>query len=123
MARYIHGTWHLKIRHVRMISPFEKGVGTFYRSPDYEIMSVTFEGDDVYTVDAADGEKGLTAENRIQYTTLGNILNVPVNAEVDVTFTENGNPSDSNRVIVNDALPPKITTSVLLMLATECYRL
>ena len=49
-------------------------------------MSVTFEGDDVYTVDAADGEKGLTAENRIQYTTLGNILNVPVNAEVDVTF-------------------------------------
>lgn len=86
---------------------FEKGVGTFYRSPDYEIMSVTFEGDDVYTVDAADGKKGLTAENRIQYTTLGNILNVPVNGEVDVTFTENGNPSDSNRVIVNDALPPE----------------
>ena len=86
---------------------FENGIGTFYRNPDYEIRSVTFEdGKVVYTIDGKTNT--LTVENRIQYTTLENILNVPVDGEVDVDFTEtDGSPSSSERILVNDDLPPE----------------
>ena len=85
---------------------FENGVGTFYRNPDYEIRSVTFaDGDVVYTIGGE--ENSLTVDSRIQYTTMENILNVPVTGEVDVTFTENGAPSDPARIVVNNDLPPK----------------
>lgn len=86
---------------------FTDGAGTFYRNPDYAIQSVKFANGATYKVDAAEGENGLTATSRIQYTTLANILNVPVQGEVDVAFTEADNtPSPNNRVVTNAAFPP-----------------
>ena len=87
---------------------FEDGVGIFYRNPDYKVRSITLENGSTYMVEAADGEKGLTVENRIQYAKLGDILNVPVQGEVDVRFTESDKSlSPPERVVVNENFPPE----------------
>ena len=88
---------------------FTDGVGVYYRNPDYSVKTVTLmESGSIYSVDAAAGEKGLTATSRIQYTTLENILNVPVNGQIDVSFTEaDGSSSSANRIVTNPKLPPE----------------
>lgn len=88
--------------------PFTDGAGRVYRMPDYVIQSVSFEGGVSYKADAADGENGLTADNRIQRTALEEILGVPVRREVDVSFTErDGTASTAGRIVTNSELPPE----------------
>ena len=77
---------------------FTNGVATLYRNPDYTITQVSFGegGGPTYTTD---GTSTFTVDNRFQYATPDRILDVPNHGEVDISFTENGNPSDLNRVI------------------------
>lgn len=77
---------------------FTDGVGTLYRNPDYTVTQVSFDaGGPTYTTV---GSSTFTVDTRFQYATLDRILDVPVQGEVDVTFTEtDGTLSSSDRVV------------------------
>ncbi len=79
---------------------FTDGEGTLYRNPDYTITQLSFGSDGpVYTLD---GTSTFTADNRFQYASPDRILDVPVQGEVDVTFTEeNGDASSGDRVVTS----------------------
>ena len=76
---------------------FTNGVGTLYRNPDYTITEISFgAGGPTYTTD---GNFTFTVDNRFQYASPDKILDVPVQGEVDVYFTENGTSSEADRIV------------------------
>lgn len=76
---------------------FTDGIGTLYRNPDYMITEISFgDSGPAYTAGA---DNSFTVNTRFQYASPDKILDVPVQGEVDVSFTENGKPSDTNRVV------------------------